>query len=319
MSALVPGTQCRVCESPHASVVQAKIRDWEFGAGDEYEYRRCGSCGVVQLHPFPTIADLLEAYPDHYVAFQDKETSHGLVYKALWRLSAAALKRMLRPYIPDGARVLDVGCGNGGFLERLRPLGATTLDGIDFSDRACALAEKKGITTFCGTFEDFDGEPDAYDAVFMNHYIEHVMHPHVELATALRLLKPGGWIIGELPNYRSLDRWLFGRYWGGNHVPRHTFQYDPKTLGDLLTRTGYEDVTFGQQVNPGHLVLSLQNWWYRDVDPKTNDRLTHGRMKSFGALLALTAPFHAIQALCGASGMIRFRARKPQPESPPTK
>jgi SAM-dependent methyltransferase len=308
------GFVCRSCGATEYHVTAEGIRDWEFGAGREasYAYRQCRSCDLVQLHPFPRLEDLIAAYPSDYVAFVDQDEDRGALYRFLFRLQNRLFLRQLRSVVPKGARVLDVGCGNGGFLERLRPLGVAELHGIDFSPHAVELAARKGVVTFQGVFEDFAATAGTFDAVFMNHYIEHVLHPAAELRKACAVLKPGGWLIGELPNYDSIDRRIFGRYWGGNHIPRHTFQYSPATLGALLRDAGFADVTFHHEINPGHFVLSIQNFLQRRAtDLKKNPRLRNGRMKSFNLLLVLLAPLHALFAFVRKSGMLRFRARRP--------
>jgi SAM-dependent methyltransferase len=64
-----------------------------------------------------------------------------------------------------------------------------------------------------------DGHESRYDIVSMNHVLEHVIDPGLVLERALRLLRPGGWLVGQLPARTSWEARLFGRYWGGYHFP----------------------------------------------------------------------------------------------------
>jgi SAM-dependent methyltransferase len=305
-----PAYRCRLCGSPEASLETGGMRDWEYGAPGEYSYRRCGRCAHVQLDPFPTLADLQDAYPASYIGHVQSARSRGRLYKLLYEVKEYFHKRQLRPVVPPGASVLDVGCGNGEFLEHLRRLGATRLDGIDFSPRAVSLAAERGIPVFLGMFSEYEAPPATYDLVVMYNYLEHTFDPAREVAKAKVLLRPGGHLIGELPNFGSLDRRLFGRFWGGNHVPRHTFQFDPPSLTRLLTASGFADVRIRHELNPTLLALSVQNYLQRDrPDLGHNPAVPHGRAPYISLLMLLLLPANALLVLLRRAGVLRFSAR----------
>lgn len=302
---------CRICSGERYKTLTTGILDWEFGVEGVYEYRRCQNCGQVQIHPFPTIEQLKEAYPDNYSSHVASPDSRGALYGALYRLTNLVLQRRLRHYIRPGAVVLDVGCGNGEFLARIRALGAATLEGVDFSDKAAKLAENRGIKVFHGLFLDFPVAERRYDAIFMNNYIEHVLYPNKELDKAARLLKEGGVLFGEVPNFDSIDRRIFGRYWGSNHVPRHTFQYDQEQLGKLLTAAGFDSFSFHYELNTGTLAASFQNLFQRNVASlRNNPRLKYGRMRGFEYLLLAVIPLNLIPWLMSRPGVMTFIAHK---------
>jgi SAM-dependent methyltransferase len=309
---MVKAFQCRVCGGQASQLETAKIRDWEFGADGIYDYRRCLDCGIVQLDPFPTIQNLIDAYPDHYSAFTEQSKQKGVIYEMLYSISFKLLKRRLSNLIPRGAKLLDVGCGNGEFLALLKPLGAEQLDGIDFSEKAVELASRKGVRAFCGLFTEFPGEEDHYDVIFMNNYLEHTLNPLQELIKAKQLLKPGGSLVGELPNFDSLDRKIFKRFWGGNHVPRHTFQFDASHLSKMLVAVGFEEIQIDQELNTSHIAISIQNWLQRHVkDLRKNPHLKYGRMRYYNLLLLMFIPLNAIFVLLKQSGIVKFKASKP--------
>lgn len=304
--------QCGSCGSENSRVEIDNIRDWEFGAGDIYQYRRCLNCGIVQLHPFPTLQDLIVAYPDNYSAFTEQSGQKGFIYKILYSISFKLLAKNLQKIIPPKAKLLDVGCGNGEFLAQMKHLGAEQIEGIDFSEKAVALAAKKGVKTFCGLFTEFPGVEESYDVIFMNNYLEHTFNPSEEIGKAKQLLKPGGFLVGELPNFNSLDRKLFGRFWGGNHVPRHTFQFDDTHLSKILSKSGFERVKIKHELNSSHIAISVQNWLQRNVSNlKKNPNLKFGRMNHYNFLLLLFIPLNAVFVLLRQSGVIKFQAQKP--------
>lgn len=302
---------CNVCHSQDFTLSQGRIRDWEFGVEGEYAYQVCNGCGVNMLQPFPTISDLVKAYPDHYPAFVESSKKRGIIYNLLFEMNNMLLRSRLKKMCPNAKRVLDVGCGNGELLLQMKGIGAKELYGIDFNQTAVRICAEKGIKMFHGVFLDYECEEASFDAIIMNNYIEHVLSPVDELKKAARLLRGGGILFGELPNFNSLDRMLFGKYWGGNHVPRHTYQYSPASLNFCLKEAGFTKVKIYQEVNPGHLALSIQNFFQRKVkDLKNNGSLNSGRASYFSILLLILAPINGLFAFLGKSGTMRFVALK---------
>lgn len=302
---------CRVCGAAEHSIAVSGVRDWEYGVEGTWSYRRCAACGLLQLEPFPTVDDLVRAYDVDYHGYRSSQEK-GRLYKLLFDIKDGLFKKKIARLVPRGAALLDVGCGSGEYLRRMAFLEPSRTDGIDFNHRAVELARSKGVDCYQGLFTDFPAEDGTYDAVFMNNYLEHTLHPHLEVEKALRVLKPGGALIGEVPNFRSVDQRLFGRYWGGNHVPRHTFQFEPGTLTGLLERTGFTDVRTNQELSSNHLTLSIQNWFQRkEPDLAKNPSLRHGRTWYYNHLLLATAPVNLVFKLAGRSGVMKFMARKP--------
>lgn len=301
--------ECRTCRHNSFDVVTTAMRDWEYGVPGEWSYYRCQNCELVQIHPFPTIEDLVRAYEVDYHGHVESKNK-GPVYHLLYQLNEFLLSRSLRKVVPSDASVLDIGCGTGAFLERLGRLGARQLTGIDFSPAAVAQLGDKGIAGFQGTFQEYDAEDRSFDLVIMNNYLEHTIDLPLELKKARRLLVQEGRIWGEVPNFRSMDRWLSGRYWGGNHVPRHTFQFEPKTLRNLMEEAGFREIEISQSINPAHIATSFQNFFQRNrQDLSQNGNLKHGRAWYFGFLILATLPINLLFSLLGVSGFMKFSAK----------
>jgi SAM-dependent methyltransferase len=300
---------CPLCHGRSCRKVLSGIRDWEYGSEGSFSHWRCADCGVVHLEPFPDIELLQNAYDANYHGFLEPK-NRGIAYQLLFGLNEQMLLWRLRTTVRRGARVLDVGCASGRFLTTLKQLGPTVAQGIDFSSVAVQLARARGVDARQGLFLDLASEELRYDVIFMNNYIEHTLDPASELALALQLLSPGGCLVGEIPSYRSLDRIFFGRFWGGNHAPRHTFQFTPESISSLLHRSGFSAVTVTQELNSGHWALSVQNY-FRARYGNIRDRsvVRNGRAGYFQLLLLLFLPLNAVMALLGLSSVIRFRAR----------
>jgi SAM-dependent methyltransferase len=300
--------RCRCCGGSRSTTVISGIRDWEYGVEGTWAHLRCLDCDVVQLEPFPAVDLLVRAYDIDYHGYATTEKK-GAIYSALHKINEAVLRRQLGSLVSPPARVLDVGCGAGEFLYTLRDLGYGPLAGIDFSARAISLVRTKGLQAHHGLFLDLPARGD-YDLVVMNNYLEHTIDPIAEIRHARATLRPSGMLYGEIPNYRSGDRFVFGRYWGGNHAPRHTFHFAPSTLRALMEKCGFRDVRIYQQINTGHLALSIQNVLQRNRrDLRNNPSVKHGRASYYPLALLAAIPINTALAICGLSGIMKFSAK----------
>lgn len=112
------------------------------------------------------------------------------------RFRVVRLTRPLKAFIdrlPEGARVLDLGCGPGDASAHLRDAGMH-LDAIDASPAMVAMAnDRHGIGARLGTFDDVDAVA-VYDGVWANFSLLHAPRADLprHLAAIRRALKPGG-------------------------------------------------------------------------------------------------------------------------------
>ena len=305
--------QCNYCGRDRYVAVIRGMRDWEYGVEGEYNYFQCLGCEGVQLQPFPGLKDLKKAYDIHYHGYA-VGAKRGRWFSLLYAAKEGLFRRQIGRLVTAESRVLDLGCGAGDFLVSLQVLGLRHLEGIDFSHDMIDALRGRGIRGYCGAFTDFDGMPESYDLISMNNYLEHTLEPRQELEKSFSLLRPGAWLVGELPGFDSYERRIFGRYWGGNHVPRHTYQFNSDFLRRLLRDCGFEQVRIAYQLNTSHWALSLQNFMQRRVrDLRHNPALNNGRSKYYLLLLLAFLPVNIICVLMKKSGCLKFYARKPAP------
>lgn len=304
--------QCNYCHAQQFDVITEGIQDWEYGVAGSFGYYQCQSCEGVQLHPFPDLEGLKQAYDIQYHGYATGQ-KRGALFSLLYGAKERFFRRQMSRLIDSSSKVLDVGCGAGEFLLNVRSLGVSSLEGIDFSEDMISSLAGQGITGYCGTFPEFEGQADSYDLIAMNNYLEHTVEPRLELERSLRLLSSGSYLVGEVPGFDSWERRLFGRYWGGNHVPRHTYQFNSHFLAQLLRDTGFVDVEISHQLNTSHWSLSVQNYLQRNVkNLRENPAISFGRSHYYALLLLLFIPVNIVCVLMKKSGCIKFSARKPQ-------
>lgn len=146
------------------------------------------------------------------------------------------------PSLPiGGGRLLDVGCGNGEFLQLAIEMGWRA-EGIDFDMQAVGAARASSLNVVCGCIEDFKEKSGQFDVITVSHVIEHVHDPASLLVQVHRLLKPDGMLWIETPNIDSFGARKFGRNWRGIEPPRHLQLFNIKSLGFLLKSIGFGDL-----------------------------------------------------------------------------
>ncbi|HQU81678.1 MAG TPA: class I SAM-dependent methyltransferase [Pyrinomonadaceae bacterium] len=253
--------QCCVCDSDNAKPV---------GIGKDYEYHtsvdvfvamQCDNCGLVYLNPRPEISEFETIYPSNYHAFDFSEKDFGIIYKIRSRLEANRVLSWCKD-LPDNAKILDVGCGDGFHLNLLRKYGNKTwqLEGIDVDERAIRMAEKSGLKVHRGTVESLNLPPNSYDFAFMIQTIEHVAHPEKVLSAVFEILKRDAKLVIVTDNTDSLDfRFFKNAYWGGYHFPRHWNLFNRKSLTKLAEKCGFELAALTTQVSPVNWVYSIHN------------------------------------------------------------
>ncbi|WP_206810943.1 glycosyltransferase family protein [Paradesulfitobacterium ferrireducens] len=118
----------------------------------------------------------------------------------------------------DVKSVLEVGCADGILGQYLlKNTSVESVIGIEINDKLAANAAKRLTKVYCADAEnlEFPIEPGSIDCLIFGDSLEHMKDPYKLLKYLLSLLKPGGFIVGSIPNVRNLfliDNLLHG-YW----------------------------------------------------------------------------------------------------------
>jgi 2-polyprenyl-3-methyl-5-hydroxy-6-metoxy-1,4-benzoquinol methylase len=110
------------------------------------------------------------------------------------------------PYVPASCRrLLDVGCGAGGFGEVLKRGRDIEVWGVEPLRSAAQIAATKLDHVTMELFGSQARLPDAtFDCIVFNDVLEHMSAPEAALEYAKRLLSPGGTVVASIPNVRHL-------------------------------------------------------------------------------------------------------------------
>lgn len=192
---------------------------------------RCVDCGFVYLNPRPDATEIERHYPAE--GYSVPEVPDEIPPAFRWRLRQIEARR------PEG-RLLDVGCGNGLFLAYALRSGWDGY-GLDNSPGGVQEVQKRlGDRVALTTLLEAGYPPGSFDIVCLFEVLEHLPDPIDHLREIRRILKPQGWVFLSIPNFASLERWIFGKWWAGLDAPRHFQQFTPESLRYCMETAGLE-------------------------------------------------------------------------------
>ena len=186
---------------------------------------RCARCGVATTSPWPSDAQLGEAYADWYRPANGRFSGLG---DKLLRRSRSALANRLHRVLPRGP-VLDVGAGDGTLVRAFVRHGREAV-GVD----PYASANHPHVRDV--ELEDMDG---SWSAVIFWHSLEHLREPVRALRHAATLATPGAVLVVAVPNAASLQARTFGDRWLHLDVPRHLVHISPPALVSAIEAAGF--------------------------------------------------------------------------------
>lgn len=109
----------------------------------------------------------------------------------------------------QGADILEAGCGTGLILNRVADF-ARTAKGIDLSSGMLAKAKERGLDVVQGSITDLPFANEQFDVVYSFKVLAHIEDIHLALLEMARVTRPGGYVLAEFYNTRSL-RYLVKR------------------------------------------------------------------------------------------------------------
>ncbi|MBF6628832.1 MAG: methyltransferase domain-containing protein [Proteiniphilum sp.] len=228
--------RCPVCDNSDFNKVFDSVD--HFSSKEVFPVCDCSECGFRFTNSFPS-EDVIGKYYDSpaYISHSDSDKGltnrmYHLFRRLMLRRKVSLVKRHLKR---DHARLLDIGCGTGYFLNAAKE-GRFTVTGIEKDDRA----REKAITRFGLDVRDenafFGLERSSYDVVTLWHVLEHLEDLNERIDKIGEILSPDGRVVIALPNHRSYDAQYYRDKWAAYDTPRHLWHFTPDTLERLMAK-----------------------------------------------------------------------------------
>ncbi len=194
----------------------------------------CQSCDLLYASPAPS-AEMLElAYKR--AGFDSGEEADCASYTYIHLLSE------ILKSLPDKDGALDIGTGDGAFLERLLERGFNNVIGIEPSEAPINSA-KKHISPLIvpGSFNPDDFADRSFSLITSFQTLEHVENPKEVLSAVIRLLKPGGVFVTVSHNFRSYSARIMGSK-SPIYDIEHLQLFSLTSMTGMLKKCGFSEI-----------------------------------------------------------------------------
>jgi len=203
---------------------------------------QCSSCGLVQLGG------------ESSVIYADQVTSaHGYSPKMLAHRKEQA-RNFVTKFDLRGKKAIEVGCGDGHFMELLAEMGAQAF-GIEPSAKSAELGLQKGLKIQAGYLKKNSLLEDAtFDAFVTMHVLEHIPNPNEFLQAIHENLGPGAVGLIEVPSFeKALESQRVYDF-----LADHLSYFTVETLKLALEKNGFEILDIERNWGGEHIVAMVQ-------------------------------------------------------------
>ena len=223
-----------------------------FNEGEFIRYERCGACGTVLRNPRLPGDYRLSRYEEQILPAARKELMPKL------QVHYAFMMQVLGQLVSNesGRRLLDFGCGAGGFLCEARNAGFEAM-GLELNrDLARHVREVLGIPTFQGLISDSAFSDERFNVIISSQVFEHLLDPRETLMELRRHLIDPGIVLIEVPNLLDTRERLRR---GSRMDDSHLFYFSARSLSRMFVDCGFRVLKVHQGLRPYRFFSSYAN------------------------------------------------------------
>lgn len=192
--------KCPVCGSERIrNIREVKMElPKAFSLPDSYYVANCENCGMCYANTRACEKD----YDQYYSNCNDYSGSCNTFLPG--ESFTEKVESIMAELLSKKAMIVDVGCGKGNFLKRLKSIGYNNLMGIDPSQESVDALESYGIDAVRGSIYDLPKECFQADAVFVSSVLEHLLCPREAVLALDKNMKRDSYLFIDVPDYSEI-------------------------------------------------------------------------------------------------------------------
>lgn len=211
---------------------------------DRIHYRivQCLRCTLIFSTPILPNEKILTFYKKSDF-FYDTES------KYLAKTYVEILQKASPNLIKKNLKLLDIGCGNGFFLEEVIKLGLKDVWGVEPGAASVEKASKKIKPRIkADIFKNGLFPKNSFDLVCCFHTLDHIVDPNMFLRNVYSVLKPGGSICFVVHDTDGLSVKLFGEKSPIFDI-EHVYLFNKRSLTGIFKKNGFRDIKTFSVIN----------------------------------------------------------------------
>ncbi len=207
---------------------------------------------------------------------KDRQEHYRALYRKIkpgWKPSTEVYQELVASYLNPKAKLLDLGCGRGGIVERLHPLAGLTV-GVDADLASLREHRAPSIPRVQALAEALPFPAQAFDLVICSWVLEHLAEPEKAFEEVARVLKPGGHFVFLAPNFlhpiprlgwalskagsllqKALVATLYSRQ-SRDVFPPHYQANTPRKIEELASKAGLRKASIHLVEDPTYLAFN---------------------------------------------------------------
>lgn len=190
-----------------------------FGGLSEISIYQCSASNLKFYYPFSLVGT--ESFYDE---LSQKYSNYYSKWK--WEHERASM------FLGSGSNVLEIGCGNGYFLQKVEKL-TKTVTGLDFNPSSVDFGKKNGLNILAESISEHSkSKSNFYDYIAAFQLFEHVNDVGSFLKSTIHCLRKGGKLVIGVPDNDS-PIFKYMPYHSLNLPPHHMLLWDQKSLSYL--------------------------------------------------------------------------------------